>query len=70
MRYTILAGLLALSGCADISDVNLGNVESSCGQKCAANHSACVSRFSLFPIRQERTCGDSLRLCAQTCPAR
>lgn len=68
MRYLFMLALLA--GCADLSDIDLSKVESKCGQTCSQNHSSCVSRFSLFPIRQERTCADALRLCAQSCPAR
>lgn len=69
MRY-LLAVLLVLAGCADISDVDLSRVETNCGQGCARDHSACVSRFTIFPIRQERVCSNALRLCTQACPAR
>ena len=63
-------GLLFLAGCASTSDIDLSKVESKCGQTCSANYSECVGRFSMFPIHQQNTCTDALRLCAQSCPAR
>lgn len=62
--------IFALAGCASPSDIDLSKVESSCAQKCSANHSTCLSAFTLFPIQQNNQCVDTLRSCASACPAR
>jgi hypothetical protein len=60
----------AIAGCASPSDVDVSKVDSDCAQKCSANHSTCLSAFTLFPIMQNNQCVDSLKTCVQTCPAK
>lgn len=68
MRRFLLCVLL--TGCASTSDIDLSKVESKCGQQCSANYSQCVGGFSFFPIHTQHVCTDSMRMCAQSCPAR
>jgi hypothetical protein len=70
MRGQIAIVLLVLGGCESTSDIDLSKVDSQCGQTCSANYSACLSRFTFFPIQAQHECTDALRLCAQSCPAR
>lgn len=62
--------MLLLAGCASTKDIDLSKVDPACGQTCSANYSECLSRFTFFPIHSQHVCTDSLRLCAQACPAR
>ncbi len=61
---------LALAGCASNPNVDLSKVETTCGQKCAADYSTCSGKFSLTPIYTQSSCSEALRLCAQACPPR
>ena len=71
MKLAVVAALsAALFGCASTSEIDLSKAETSCAQSCSNNYSACVSKFTLFPIRVQRECPDALKLCAQACPAR
>jgi hypothetical protein len=62
--------LLALSACASTADIDLGKVDSACGQGCSKNYSECLGNFTFFPIQAQHQCTDALRLCAQACPPR
>jgi hypothetical protein len=70
IRATIALGLAALVGCASTSDIDMTQVDATCGQKCSANYSACGQQFTMFPIMAQRQCADALKLCVQACPAR
>ncbi len=69
-RWIALLLVAAVSGCANAPNVDLSNVETTCGQRCAANYSECSSRFSLTPIYTQSACSNALQVCAQSCPAR
>jgi len=62
--------VLLLAGCANVNDINMSAVESSCGQSCTKSYSECMGAFSFFPIQQQHQCTDVVRLCVQSCPAR
>ena len=70
MKSLAVLLLVFLSGCASTADIDMSKVESKCGQTCTATYSECVSKFTFFPIMVQHQCTDSLRLCAQSCPAR
>lgn len=69
MKKLVISACFALSACANVSDVDLSKSEQVCGQQCTSQYSACLSSFSLFPIRQQNNCADALRVCAKSCPA-
>lgn len=74
MRQGFMLALMMLlaefSGCASTKDIDLSKVEPACGQACSNNYSACLARFTIFPIERQHECTAALRLCAQSCPAR
>lgn len=66
----VILGTVFVVGCASTKDIDLSKVDSACGQKCSANYSDCLSRFTAFPIERQHECTSALRLCAQSCPPR
>ena len=70
VRVVTLGLLVAISGCASTSGIDLSRVEPQCGQNCSANYSTCVSKFTIFPLEVQHQCTTALKLCAQSCPAR
>lgn len=58
------------TGCASTSDIDTSKYDQACAQPCSHNYSACVSRFTFFPIQVQHQCTDAYKLCVQGCPER
>ena len=61
--------VLAFSGCAGTTDIDLSKVEYTCGQSCSTSYQTCDSRLTMMPIRQHNDCTDVYRKCVQGCPS-
>ena len=61
--------VLAFSGCAGTTDIDLSKVEYTCGQSCSTSYQTCDSRLTMMPIRQHNDCTDVYRKCVQSCPS-
>jgi hypothetical protein len=70
IRTALLASILALAGCASVSDIDTSQLEPGCAQACTARYSECLGKFTLFPIQAQHQCTDAMHLCAKACPTR
>lgn len=71
MRLNLIASSVAsllLVGCASVSDIDTSQSNPDCVQPCAQTYSACVSKFTMFPLMVQHQCTDAYRLCIQACP--
>ena len=71
MKSVLIALCLPLlASCASTADIDMNKADATCGQTCTATYSACLQKFTLFPIQAQHQCTDALRLCVQACPPR
>lgn len=67
--FLCVAAALFLVACASVSDIDTSKANPDCVQPCAQTYSACVSKFTFFPLMVQHQCTDAYRLCIQACPS-
>lgn len=68
-KAAFFVAIVGIAGCASVSDIDTSKADPNCAQPCAQTYSACVSKFTFFPLMVQHQCTDAYRLCIQACPS-